>query len=133
MSAGAAALLLGSLVLGGCTERVSERCSGSDGEYSCTLSYATSDGQWSTELDGSSTSTEAVLSGTITVESGSGTVYVAGADSSYEYPVSAEEPVVIEDLSLAMIEEDSDTWIYLKVTADPQIAGFSAELTYRTR
>ncbi|MGY5766581.1 hypothetical protein ACXET9_15445 [Brachybacterium sp. DNPG3] len=128
----AAALLLGSLVLSGCTERVSERCSGSNGEHSCTFTYKTSDGQWSTRLEGGSTSTEAVIDGTITVESGSGTVLLGGADESFEYPISADEPVVIEDLALAMNGKRSESWIYFEVTADPQIDGLTAEITYRT-
>lgn len=128
---GAAVLLLGSLVLSGCTERVKERCSGSGGEMSCTITYETSDGQWSTDLEGKRYENTLTLNGTFTVESGSGTLRIQGDDETYEYPLSAEEPVVIEDLTLTMIRRGSDeTLVGLATLADPQLDGFSAEFTY---
>lgn len=65
-------------------------CRGSDGEHSCTVTYASSDGTWSTWLEGRSDSTEAVVGGTITIESGSGTVILEGAGEYYSYPISPE-------------------------------------------
>lgn len=124
-------LLLGSLVLSGCTEHVKERCGGSGGEITCTITYKTSDGQWGTDLEGKRYDSTLTLNGTFTVESGSGTLRVEGADETYEYPISAEEPVVIEDLTLTMIHRGSDeTLVGLTTLADPQLDGFSAEFTY---
>ena len=39
---------------------------------------------------------------------------------------------MIEDVTLPMTEKQSETWLYFEVTAEPQIDGSSAELTYRT-
>ena len=128
---GAAMLLLGSLVLTGCTEHVKKRCSGSGGEVSCTVSYKTSDGRWDTELDADEYSDEMTISGTFTVESGSGTLILEGDDASQEFPISAEEPVVVEGLTLPVIERDDETWVNLRVIADPQIDGFSGEYTFQ--
>lgn len=128
---GAAVLLLGSLVLSGCTEHVKERCSGSGGEMSCTITYKTSDGQWGTDLEGKRYDSTLTLNGTFTVESGSGTLRIQGDDETYEYPLSAEEPVVIEDLTLTMIRRgDDETLVGLATLADPQLDGFSAQYTY---
>lgn len=126
-------LLLGSLLLSGCTEHVRESCSGSGGEVSCTVSYKTSDGRWDTELDADEYSTEMTISGTFTIESGSGTLILEGDDASQEYPISAEEPVVVEDLTLPVVEFDHETWVNLRVIADPQIDGFSGEYTFQYR
>lgn len=123
-------LLLGALLLSSCTEHVKEHCSGKDGTTSCTVTFETSDGQWSTQLEGDDWDESARFSGTFTIESGSGTLLIEGADSSQEYPLSPEEPVVVEDLPLALKRDDEDTWIYLKVTSDPQIDGFSAQYEF---
>ncbi|MCW1804348.1 hypothetical protein [Brachybacterium squillarum] len=37
---------------------------------------------------------------------------------------------MVEDLPLALKRDDEDTWIYLKVTSDPQIDGFSAQYDF---
>lgn len=123
-------LLLGTLLLSSCTEHVKEHCSGKDGTTTCTVTFETSDGQWSTQLEGDDWDESARFSGTFTIESGSGTLLIEGADSSQEYPLTPEEPVVVEDLPLALKRDDDDTWIYLKVTSDPQIDGFSAQYEF---
>lgn len=123
-------LLLGTLLLSNCTEHVKEHCSGKDGTTSCTVTFETSDGQWSTQLEGDDWDENARFSGTFTIESGSGTLLIEGADSSQEYPLTPEEPVAVEDLPLALKRDDEDTWIYLKVTSDPRIDGFSAQYEF---
>ncbi|MEE1649929.1 hypothetical protein V1260_03925 [Brachybacterium sp. J144] len=129
---GAIGLLIISLALTGCTERVSERCSGRGGEHSCTVTYKSSDGKWYTTLDSNRTHSQAVVSGTFTIESGSGTLLLEGADYWHEYELSPEEPVVIEDLPLELKGDGKGTWIYLEIVADPQIEGLTAEYEWTT-
>lgn len=132
--AGVAAALV--LTMTGCTEGVRERCSGADHEMSCTVTYKKSDSQWSTDLEGDRTHSTAVINGTFTVDSGSGTLILEGADETVEHPISAEEPVEITDLTLAMTSKrDGDeriSAVVLRTTTDDVIEGFSAEYTYTT-
>ena len=76
-------------------------------------------------------SDEMTISGTFTVESGSGTLILEGDDASQEFPITSEEPVVVEGLTLPVIERDDETWVNLRVIADPQIDGFSGEYTFQ--
>ena len=144
--AGVAAAL--ALTMTGCTAGVRERCSGAiprrerlaqrvaDHEMSCTVTYKKSDSQWSTDLEGDRTHSTAVINGTFTVDSGSGTLILEGADETVEHPISAEEPVEITDLTLAMTSKrDGDeriSAVVLRTTTDDVIEGFSAEYTYTT-
>ena len=131
--AGTAAVLFAALALTGCTEMVSERCRGSDSEHSCTVSYKRSDGKWSTKLDSNVTHTTATVNGTFTIDSGSGTLLIRGADGEFEYPLSPEEPVVVDGIELELQGRTGESWLYLEVVADPEIEGFSAEYDWSTR
>ena len=128
-------LLTATLLLGGCNKFVSEKCSGSDHESTCTASVGESDGQWSTELEGGTHHTTIVISGTFTIESGSGTLTLKGEDESMEYELSPDEPVVVEDLTLTLMEKNGtngETRAILETNAEDPIEGFSAEYTFAT-
>lgn len=129
--AGSAGILLAlPLLLGGCTENVRESCSGANHENSCTASLKRSDGQWSTDLEGGSWDSTIVINGTFTIESGSGTLVLKGSDTSQSYELSADEPVVVTDLTLELIDGsgvDDDPSATLKMLADPTLEGFSAD------
>ncbi|MEE1649979.1 hypothetical protein V1260_04175 [Brachybacterium sp. J144] len=103
----------------------------------CTVTYETSEGQWSTELEGERRYGEVTISGTFTVASGSGTLEIEHADGVEEFPLSADEPVEISDLTLPLIEprdsDDDATRVVLYTRADGTLEGFSAEFTYETR
>ena len=135
--AAAALLLIGTLLLSGCTEKVSQRCSGSDFTVTCTVTYEKSEGQWSTDLEGERRHTEVTISGTFTVTSGSGTLEIEHADGVEEFPLSADEPVEISDLTLPLIEprdaDDEDTRVVLYTRTDGTFDRFSAEYTFETR
>lgn len=133
--AGVACLLLSvTQMLGGCTERVSERCSGSHNEMACTATFKKSDGKWSTTLDGGHDHTAIVISGTFSIEGGSGTLTLWGSDKSMEYQLSAEEPVVVEDLSLGLISSSKgETHAVLETVSEEPLEGFSAEYSFVTR
>ena len=135
--AGIACVLLAStLLLGGCNKFVSEKCSGSDYESTCTASVGASDGQWSTDLEGGGGHTAIVISGTFTIESGSGTLTFYGADDQgMEYELRPGEPVVVEDLALPLLERQgnsNETYAVLQTTAEEPIEDFSAEYTFAT-
>lgn len=134
--AGIACVLLAStLLLGGCNKFVSESCSGARYESTCTATVGESDGQWSTDLEGGDRHTTIVISGTFTIESGSGTLTLYGEDGSMEYPLSPDEPVVVEDLTLTLIEENgsgNETHAVLQTNAEEPIEDFSAEYTFST-
>lgn len=76
-----------------------------------------------------SMATQVTFSGTFTVEPGSGTVTISGAEYRNEYAITAEEPLTIEDLSLAIGERERKRLISVEVTADPEIEGFPGEHT----
>ena len=38
---------------------------------------------------------------------------------------------MVEGLTLPVIERDDETWVNLRVIADPQIDGFSGEYTFQ--
>ena len=133
-AAGVALLLTAALLLSGCTKNVSERCSGRNYESTCTVTFGESDGKWSTSLDGGTGHSTIVINGTFTIESGSGTLALRGAESGMEYTLSPEQPVVVEDLRLELIEGagGSDSRAVLETTTDGTIEGFSAEYTFVT-
>lgn len=133
--AGVACLLLSvTLLLGGCTERVSERCSGSNHEMACTATFKKSDGKWSTALEGGHDHSTIVINGTFSIEGGSGTLTLWGSDMSMEYQLSPEELVVVEDLELElMTSPKNETRATLETVSEQPLEGFSAEYTYVTR
>lgn len=134
--AGIACILLSAtLLLGGCNKFVSEKCSGSGYESTCTATVGSSDGQWSTDLEGGDYHTTIVISGTFTIESGSGSLTLYGEDEGMEYELRPGEPVVVEDLTLELIERpgsSNETYAVLQTNADEPIEDFSAEYTFST-
>ena len=109
---------------------------GSDYESTCTASVGASDGQWSTDLEGGGGHRTIVISGTFTIESGSGTLTLHGADDQgMEYELRPGEPVVVEDLALPLLERQgnsNETYTVLQTNAEEPIEGFSAEYTFAT-
>ncbi|MBB5832560.1 hypothetical protein [Brachybacterium aquaticum] len=105
LRAGVAGLLLAPmLLLSACTEGSYNRCSGAHHEMSCAAGFSKSTSQWSEKLTGDHWHTQIVVSGTFTVEAGSGTLTLSGADGEVEYPLSPEAPVAISDLALDLNE-----------------------------
>lgn len=128
-------LLSMTLLLGGCTKHVSERCSGSNNNNSCSASFKESDGKWTTDLEGGAGHSTIVINGTFSIESGSGTLTLWGSDMSMEYDLVPGEPVVVEDLTLELIEvsgSGNETRAILETNTDEALEGFSAEYTFST-
>lgn len=112
-----------------------ERCGGSNNEMTCSVSYKKSDETWRGSLDGGSGHRTIVINGTFTIESGSGTLNIRGADGGMEYPLSPEQPVVVENLTLELYEragQGNDTLAVMETAPDGTIEGFSAEYTFVT-
>ncbi|MGO1599405.1 MAG: hypothetical protein ACTHX0_07185 [Brachybacterium sp.] len=136
--AGIACLLLTStFLLGGCTKFVKESCSGSDHTQECTASFGESDGKWSTEREANHWHSTVEISGTFTIESGSGTLTLLGEDTSETYELSPEEPVVIEDLTLPLKapysnDGENDPFFILRTETDSTITDFAADYTFTT-
>ena len=136
--AGIACLLLTStLLLGGCNKFVSESCSGSNHEMSCSASVGESDGQWSTELEGGEGHSTIVISGTFSIAAGSGTLTLYGDDDEgMEYELRPGEPVVVENLTLPLIQRpgsENETYAMLRTDSIEPIEDFSAEYTFVTQ
>ena len=136
--AGVVCLLLSvTLMLGGCTKFVKESCSGSDSTQECTATFGESDGKWSTEREANHWHSTVEISGTFTIESGSGTLTLVGEDTSETYELSPEEPVVIEGLTMPLKEPytnegENDPFFILRTETDSTITDFSADYTFTT-
>ena len=129
-------LLVSTLMLGGCNKFVSEKCSGSDHEMTCSASVGESDGQWSTELEGGEGHSTIVISGTFSIAAGSGTLTLYGDDEGMEYELRPGEPVVVENLTLPLIQRpgsENETYAMLRTDSIEPIEDFSAEYTFVTQ
>ena len=130
-------LLVSTLMLGGCNKFVSEKCSGSDHEMTCSASVGESNGQWSTELEGGEGHSTITISGTFTIAAGSGTLTLYGdGDEGMEYELRPGEPVVVEDLTLPLIQRsgpEDETYAMLRTDSTEPIEDFSAEYTFFTQ
>lgn len=125
-------------MLSGCGGTISskERCSGANYEQNCTFSYKSSEGKWSTDLEGDRQHHQIVINGTISVTAGSGTLFIEGEDRVEEFPISAGEPVELTDVTMTLRdpfdEEEDDPYVVLGTRTDGTLEGLTGEVTYST-
>jgi len=81
-------LLITGLALTGCTKARSKRCVSVWGDHSCTFKYKSWDDLWYERLESSYSDAQAVVNGTVTVESGSGTMRIEGLVVEFEWTTS---------------------------------------------
>lgn len=137
--AGVACLLRAStLMLGGCNKLVSGKCSGSDHEMTCSASVGESDGQRSTGLEGveEPITITITITGTFTIAAGSGTLILYGdGDEGIEHELRPGEPVVVEDLTLPLIQcpgPEHETYAMRRTDSTEPIEDFSAKYPFVT-
>lgn len=91
---------------------------------------------WSTRLEVKRTHTQMTISGTVSLESGSGVVYIEGRDGqTVEFPVSAEAPAEFQDVAVTLYEQrtpskKSDAYAVLGVAGDGPLQGISADVSF---
>lgn len=124
------------VLLTGCEKGSSAHCRGVD-PHECTFTVDSTDEGFQRSLEANRTHTEMTLSATVSIESGSGTVYVEGADDTpIEYPITADTPVTITDLVVPLKEgrtNQDDNYALFGIASDGELEGFHAEVTFTTR